>query len=106
MQSHSWGSIVELGARQLKSIHTYIEAAEGVEMAALIIHLLLRVFHQLCANCEKMTLGKQTRKKPHCDTVQINKLFSDFLFFLSDCLSPLFLHVTPSGRAFGAHELT
>lgn len=63
MQSNSRGSVVELGARQLKSIHTYIEAAEGVEMPALKIHILLCVFHQLCADCEKMTLGKQTKKK-------------------------------------------
>lgn len=79
MQSHSRESIVELGARQLKSIHTYIEAAEGVELPALKIYLLLCVFHQLCADCEKMTLGKQTRKKRTTVTLyksmQINKLF-------------------------------
>lgn len=84
MQSHSRGSIVELGARQLKSMHTYVEAAEGVEMPALKIYLLLCVFHQLRADCEKMTLGKQRRNKNTVTlykSMQINKLFSDFLFF-------------------------
>lgn len=92
-------------------MHTYIEAAEGVEMPALKIYLLLCVFHQLCADCEKMTLGKQTRKKNTVTlykSMQINKLFSDFLFFFVIRLSIVLVlaYITPSGRAFVAHALT